>query len=626
MRKLLLILLVLVYSNARAQFITCIPDSAAHLGAAWQTVLDTLRANPAYESITVVELGDLFEEQENGVLQFSVPGYSIKARVRFMSAMPIDSPAVPYVEYVWSGDPFEIMQDSNNVDTAYYEGSVNFYKKDGHITGTIKPFLSDDVFELTSLGTSGKSVLIKYDVEHVSSFNECTSDVSEDTVTYEKPTDCNHTIRVLVLWTTKAHLAVPNINDCINTAMGHLNGAAANSGLYGTVYFQLAGAFHVPEITESATIGATKEALRLSPGIQYRRNNQTADIVILLTDGNFTDYGDSYIGLSNPKAYAVVEADKSNLAYTFAHEIGHIMGAMHQQESIFLFGYDNTPGKGHGYDYGHAPWLVNYHTHSDIMRAMVGNGNERWQAFSSPNVIAHGNPLGIATTNDVAGTFADNYCTVANFRPDAFIPFSCTITGPNAALTGATVPVTVTPLNGIPFFYYTWYYSTDGGTNWTYYTNTSNSGASLVNFTMPNTPGLIVKVHALSQVGEMVDVFKTISNPAIGQICCQNNNTFRTAKPDNELVSIPESRMRLQVSPNPATSETHIKCFIPTDELNGDEKIVVTDLLGRQVMEVAIDKSVYNYTMNIGNLAAGTYLVKLINGNQSNTQKITVIK
>ncbi len=74
---------------------------------------------------------------------------------------------------------------------------------------------------------------------------------------------------------------------------------------------------------------------------------------------------------------------------------------------------------------------------------------------------------------------------------------------------------------------------------------------------------------------------------------------------------------RINVYPNPASTEIHV------DNAEG-ATISVYNLMGQSVMTVE-NANKFN-TVNVESLAAGTYVVKVVNNNTVKTQKINIVK
>ncbi len=77
------------------------------------------------------------------------------------------------------------------------------------------------------------------------------------------------------------------------------------------------------------------------------------------------------------------------------------------------------------------------------------------------------------------------------------------------------------------------------------------------------------------------------------------------------------TQMNVQIYPNPANTQLHV------DNVEG-ATVSVYNLVGEKVFELA-NANKFN-TLNTDNLAAGTYIVKVVNNNQVKTSKINIVK
>lgn len=77
-----------------------------------------------------------------------------------------------------------------------------------------------------------------------------------------------------------------------------------------------------------------------------------------------------------------------------------------------------------------------------------------------------------------------------------------------------------------------------------------------------------------------------------------------------------------QIYPNPASSYLSVEFF----SSEGEKQIVLTDLLGKTHVNIAVNNTKY-YEMNLSAINAGIYLVRIISDNNNvETQRITIVK
>lgn len=82
-------------------------------------------------------------------------------------------------------------------------------------------------------------------------------------------------------------------------------------------------------------------------------------------------------------------------------------------------------------------------------------------------------------------------------------------------------------------------------------------------------------------------------------------------------VGINETTNTLTVSPNPASTEINV-------ENAAGAQIFVYNIAGQEVMSV--EKAEANETLNVSNLNAGLYIVRVVNGNEVSTAKVSIVR
>jgi hypothetical protein len=156
------------------------------------------------------------------------------------------------------------------------------------------------------------------------------------------------------------------------------------------------------------------------------RNTYAADVVVLIVNEieacGWSSTMPTISTAFESSAYAVVDVECATVELTFAHELGHIMGARHDRM--------DDPTQGQPFDFNHGrvvksptdggdPWRTVMAKDVDCLKEPPVNCSTRIPYWSNPNVRYASNPLG-----DPTGTPAeDNHLalnetaqTVANFR------------------------------------------------------------------------------------------------------------------------------------------------------------------------------------------------------------------
>lgn len=198
------------------------------------------------------------------------------------------------------------------------------------------------------------------------------------------------------------------INDLINFAVTQANQAFSNSGIntkFRLVYSQ--------EINYNETGNGDLDLERLQSKndgfmdeVHTLRDNYGADIVSLLV-GNSDVGGLGYVMTDvntdfSDYAFNLVQTDAVKDTYSLSHEIGHLLGAVHDRANTNIAG-------AFPYSYGYiAPSGI-----GDIM----SYADNRVNYFSSPNItLNNGEKLGRNDLEDVVKTFNQTRLIAAKWR------------------------------------------------------------------------------------------------------------------------------------------------------------------------------------------------------------------
>jgi len=159
------------------------------------------------------------------------------------------------------------------------------------------------------------------------------------------------TIRVLVFFTPKAKTQVSNIQLFAKQAVNETNRAFSNSAVNARV--ELADA-QVVQYTETGS--QRRDTDRLAgrrdghmDGIHAIRDRKRADLVLLITTDNGECGWSQQVYADAASAFASNYFDCSIKNLSFAHEIGHLLGACHNVEDssgcpfAYAHGYRNEP-------------------------------------------------------------------------------------------------------------------------------------------------------------------------------------------------------------------------------------------------------------------------------------------
>jgi peptidyl-Asp metalloendopeptidase len=214
------------------------------------------------------------------------------------------------------------------------------------------------------------------------------------------------TIRALVNYTTAARNASADIVGLINLAVAESNQGYANSGV--EITLQLAGTSLVT-YTESSNFSTNLTRYRTTndgymDSIHTQRNSLTADVAVLITNGTAA-CGIGYINSNAASAFTVVARSCATGYYSFAHEIGHNLGANHDPA--------NASGSPYAYGHGYQRPANGWRT---IMAYDCTNGCTRINYWSNPNKTYNGVAMGTAAQSNNARVLNERKATMAGFR------------------------------------------------------------------------------------------------------------------------------------------------------------------------------------------------------------------
>ena len=171
------------------------------------------------------------------------------------------------------------------------------------------------------------------------------------------------------------------------------------------------------------------------------RDQVGADVVSMIVPSSAPYCGQGVFNASDKYAFSVVASNCTSTGRTFAHEIGHNMGAHHDTYS----GNNTAFAHGHGAVDTDARWFTIMSYAHECNAAGVACSTVPY--FSTPNRTYNGEPLGDATTRDNVRVHVERAATVAAFRnalpvPTATVtPTPLSVEVPTGSQTLATVSI-----------------------------------------------------------------------------------------------------------------------------------------------------------------------------------------
>jgi len=414
----------------------------------------------------------------------------------------------------------------------------------------------------------------------------------------------NKNIEVLVLYTENAEYTTGDRYSTAIAAISSVSNAYFNSGITSSqLTISLAGVETISFEETKLNIGADISTLISHKEAQKFRDEYWADVVVLLTDGDYTTQtGGSIYGVvgqieaSKENAYAIVEVDVVTSQFTFAHEIGHIQGGLHQQCSTFLnSGCSSSGGSAHGYGWKVTPkkylWTIMHQLRDPEEGTRIGY-------FSNPDVNYIGKPTG-TSNNNVAQKLRDTASSVANFRNGRHLT-NTILSSTIGACSGESLRFDSSVSGGIGSYSYQWETSYNGIS----YNEVGTSSSYTT--VMPPSIDLYIKLTVTSGTQQKTDFEYTENidaSPHCGLSKAHGEREFVAQQ--NELS---KSFVLDEAYPNPFNPTTSITYSIPE---SGDVTLIVYDVWGRQVSELVNgfrSAGYHEVAFDASHLPSGAYL------------------
>lgn len=308
------------------------------------------------------------------------------------------------------------------------------------------------------------------------------------------------------------------------------------------------------------------------------RTKYAADICVLLE--NISGYcGEAYtIKADVDEAFCVVNARCATESHSFIHEIGHLMGCMHDYRCdprLWPYAY------GHGYVYPDGGWRT-IMAYDDYCSGCI-----RLLYWSNPDVMYGGVSMGTSLINNNAKVWNYRYEEVGYFENVAT----------NLTITSSTIP---------------------GSLNYGFVEAASNVETN-GNVTLNSGQSFTIKAG-----NEIVfsDGFEASAGSELNAYIFQQSATIYATAPTPPSIKVAPVRRidtteiinTAVVYPNPTMDELNIR-------INGEEqpsKIVIMDIAGRPIMKLDNPTDV----INISQVSAGIYFIDIKFANRSERYRI----
>jgi hypothetical protein len=595
----LLIFISATHSSAQKDaFIRVVPEVEVPESAEMNAYKLRLRKNPNLTQYHFIKLNPLASSQKNGILALNIPGKQTPI-ITEVSHVEYQSET----EYEWIGKTDED------------RGTVIIISKAGRICAHIST--PEGVFEIFP-APGGLYCLQEIDMAAAGDVGCVTTTDArsggrtnagaaethyEDDVKSQsnaKMQPCQPLVfpRVLVLYTPNALAlagSIQAITDQANLSIAQFNSCIYNSGITSNAVLVLAGIQSLNFSENPSSMEGDNEKLIANVTAQNFRNQYQADVVILLTDGWYSEGNARGISgtetLDINRSYSIVELWHSTAKKTFAHEVGHLYGCRHDDTS-------GNPAYAQGYNIKTLGITVD----RTVMVGKSISGNQasnRLLNFSNPGIQVGGKATGTNNENN-ALRIGQSCPIVGAFRPDPSPPFVAYLDGPTWVSTQGGKNYELNYNCGSAPYSFSWQYSYDG-VNYTL----SNTTTDVFTWYFYQTQKIYLK-GTVTANGQ--------SSTAYIAVTAQMPNPYKTDASKSDTITEKSGYADLKVSPNPADDQIDISYV-----LNSDAKVRL-EILSQSGDIIAVlgedhqsnrHKGQHSIKWNCKNVSAGTYLVKL---------------
>jgi hypothetical protein len=329
----------------------------------------------------------------------------------------------------WRGELTDLPKRSKAVNELEFDpfNYAILMSKGNNLTGSFR--VDGQLYQIWPIDEKNKIILVKVDEskvieeqdnpkidDMVSKRNVVCSD-DNNILSFTNNTSPSE-IRVVLVTTeqSRAKLVGTDVSAMVAQAFTEANQGVEDSDV--GIIFQSAGILDV-DYTEHGSFSDMLSEMRTATGgslsqqIDQYRTQHRADLAVLVA-ATTSSTGTAYNDASRSSAFSVVRYSRLTGTYTFAHEMGHNIGASHDLDQ-----YDGTPKRLPCYRHG--------------FKHESSNPDERWRTimsydcetgkcgrlnlFSNPRLTYRDIPVGSVKFEDNARRLNERRETVANFYP-----------------------------------------------------------------------------------------------------------------------------------------------------------------------------------------------------------------
>lgn len=573
---------------------------------------EKLESGDYTDALWIVEDLDFMEQAADGYLEIKVPGNDT---IRSYKAKFVE--AEPNGNMTWFGE-------SSVSPNHWGYGYASFIIQDGDLLGHFTT--ETGAYSLHSIG-DGKYILVEYDddgmLPECGSYEPGDDDASSSNQyatpqpTQDRNSNCD--VKVLVLYTSAALSKAENIDLGVKGFIAQANQILRNSFVTSeSLTFFLAGHEELANFVESSDIVYDLNALKApNATASVRRDALNADLVVLLTNGNYADDRGRApsCGPSETNAFCIVEIEDAGPWKTFTHEVGHLFGCKHS--------YGNKNGNCEP-DFEQPHWFkCGGRDRYTVMESGPPKRKDRIPHFSNPEVKYHDHFTG-TNKDSVAGTVDRN--NVRQLRERACEVSAYRISNDLSAYIGGESQVCISKISepvGLGVFV-----SGGGPGPYTYAWQVAINGYTYSPVLSTNE---VIDIDVSDkQPGDVVFVRVTVTS-AYQQVVYAYFSIFIIEDTPECLYTKPlqtqetsKGAFSLQIQPNPADEEVVVL-------LNTKENSLITiELLNSfgQVFSGTSLKAKANERVEVpiktSDLPVGAYLIRVTSGDNTEVKKVTI--
>jgi len=418
------------------QMVPFAADSSQNITVEQSQKINRIKQRHTTKSVSLIKM-DVNALKENNFHISLSPGKKFRVSRKHFQSKDTNN-------FIWSGE----ISGSSSMST--------FVVQDGNVTGSIRDE-NNELYRIEPVG-NGVHALTQIDESRFPPSARPLRDPMDKTqpTLYSEPTapvpnvskDANTVeIDVLVAFTPSARTAYGDMASLIRLAVAETNQTYQNSGI--NIQLNLVDSFEVNYSESGKSYETILSDFMKIQTVKDRRNSSGADMNLLII--NQRDYcGMAYLYPNESYAFGLIHYDCAVGIYTFAHELGHIQGAGHNEQE------DRNPYFTYGHGYIHPSSIASQNFRTVMAYECPGSRCTRIPYWSNPNMLYNSVALGTASTNNNVRLLNETAPRVAAFRARPASSPVCTLTPQVSTLPSAGGSYTVSAsCTGSPTTY-TW--------------------------------------------------------------------------------------------------------------------------------------------------------------------------